>query len=102
MATLGRDDLFKALQSDRNVHDCHSGVVEYPNGVIVNILHSWVAPSKFNEEYTRIIGTKGGIDFNTGTFSYRPDQKRPDRVGHSHPGALDNTKALCSRRSSIP
>jgi myo-inositol 2-dehydrogenase / D-chiro-inositol 1-dehydrogenase len=91
-AALGRDDLFRSLQSDRNVHDYYSGVVEYPNGVIVNIIHSWVAPTKFNEEYTRIIGTKGGVDFNSGLFSYRPDQKRADRVGHSHPGVVDNTK----------
>ncbi len=89
---LGRDDLFRPLQSDRNVHDYYSGVVEYPNGVIVNIVHSWVAPTKFNEEYTRLVGTKGGVDFNAGIFSYRPDQKRDDRVGHSHPGAVDNTK----------
>lgn len=89
---LGRNDLFRALQSDRNVHDYYSGVVEYPNGVVVNILHSWVAPSKFNEEYTRLVGTKGGVDFNSGIFSYRPDLKRPDRVGHGHPGALDNTR----------
>ena len=89
---LGRDDLFKSLQSDRNVHDYYSGVVEYPNGVIVNILHSWVAPGKFNEEYTRLVGTKGGVDFNAGIFSYRPDQKRADRVGHAHPGAVDNTR----------
>ena len=89
---LGRNDLFRSLQSDRNVHDYYSGVVEYPNGVVVNILHSWVAPGKFNEEYTRLVGTKGGVDFNTGVFSYRPDLKRPDRVGHSHPGAVDNTK----------
>lgn len=89
---LGRDDLFRNLQSDRNVHDYYSGVVEYPNGVIVNIIHSWVAPTKFNEEYTRLVGTRGGVDFNAGIFSYRPDQKKPDRVGHSHPGNLDNTR----------
>jgi predicted dehydrogenase len=89
---LGRTDLFRALQSDRNVHDYYSGVVEYPNGVIVNILHSWVAPGKFNEESTRLVGTKGGVDFNSGIFSYRPDQKRADRVGHNHPGAVDNTR----------
>ncbi len=59
---------------------------------MVNILHSWVAPTKFNEEYTRLVGTKGGIDFNTGVFSYRPDLKKPDRVGHSHAGVVDNTK----------
>jgi predicted dehydrogenase len=89
---LGRDDLFRSVQSDRNVHDYYSGVVEYPNGVIVNIVHSWVAPTKFNEEYTRLVGTLGGVDFNAGVFSYRPDQKRGDRVGHSHPGAVDNTR----------
>lgn len=91
-AALGRDDLFRSLQSERNVHDYYSGVVEYPNGVVVNIIHSWVAPGKFNEEYTRLVGTKGGVDFNTGVFSYRPDQHRADRVGHSHPGAVDNTR----------
>jgi len=91
-AALGRDDLFRSLQSERNVHDYYSGVVEYPNGVIVNILHSWVAPEKFNEEYTRLVGTRGGVDFNAGVFSYRPDQKRADRVGHSHPGAVDSTR----------
>ncbi len=89
---LGRDNLFRSLQSDRNVHDYYSGVVEYPNGVVVNILHSWVAPNKFNEEYTRLVGTKGGIDFNTGVFSYRPDMRKADRVGHSHAGVVDNTK----------
>jgi predicted dehydrogenase len=88
-AALGRDDLFRAAQSDRNVHDYYSGVVEYPNGVIVNILHSWVAPGKFNEEYTRLVGTKGGVDFNSGAFSYRPDQRRADRPG---PDPVDNTR----------
>jgi myo-inositol 2-dehydrogenase / D-chiro-inositol 1-dehydrogenase len=47
--------------------------------VFVNIIHSWVAPNKFNEEYTRLVGTKGGVDFNSGTFSYRPELKKPDQ-----------------------
>ena len=55
--------------------------------------------NKFNEEYTRLVGTKGGIDFNTGVFSYRPDMKKADRVGHSYAGVVDNTK-LAWRRSS--
>ena len=76
---MGRNDLFRDRQSDRDVHDYYSGVVEYPGNVFVNIIHSWVAPTKFNEEYTRLIGTKGGVDFNSGTFSYRPDQKKPDQ-----------------------
>ena len=73
------------------MHDYYSGVVEYPGGVFVNIIHSWVAPTKFNEEYTRLIGTKGGVDFNSGVFSYRPDQKKQDRVGHSAAGEINNT-----------
>jgi predicted dehydrogenase len=76
---MGRNDLFRDRQPDRDVHDYYAGVVEYPGGVFVNIIHSWVAPNKFNEEYTRLIGTKGGVDFNSGTFSYRPELKKPDQ-----------------------
>ena len=72
-----------------------------PDGIFVNIMHSWVAPNKFNEEYTRLIGTKGGIDFNTGTFSYRPDQKKIDRPFGG--GELNNTLlALASVRPVGP
>jgi myo-inositol 2-dehydrogenase/D-chiro-inositol 1-dehydrogenase len=77
---MGRNDLFRDRQADRDVHDYYTGVVEYPGNVFVNIIHSWVAPTKFNEEYTRLIGTKGGVDFNSGTFSYRPDLKKADQV----------------------
>ncbi len=87
---FGRNDLFREHQADRDVHDYYSGVLEYENGVIVNIVHSWVPPTKFNEEYTRLIGTTGGIDFNSGTFSYRPDQNRPDRVAFEGPANVDN------------
>lgn len=98
---MGRTGLYKTQQSDRDVTDYYSAIVEYPNGVIVNILHSWVAPGQdgamkpaFNDEYTRLIGTEAGIDFNTGTFSYRRESGKPDRVGHSHTGDIQNTK-LC-------
>jgi myo-inositol 2-dehydrogenase/D-chiro-inositol 1-dehydrogenase len=87
---FGRNDLFREHQAERNVHDYYSGVLEYENGVIVNIVHSWVPPTKFNEEYTRLIGTTGGIDFNSGMISYRPDQNRPDRAAFAGPANLDN------------
>ncbi|MBL8890280.1 MAG: Gfo/Idh/MocA family oxidoreductase [Planctomycetaceae bacterium] len=87
---FGRNDLFREHQSDRDVHDYYSGVLEYENGVIVNIIHSWVPPTKFNEEHTRLIGTLGGIDFNSGTLSYRPNQNRPDRLAFDGPANLDN------------
>jgi myo-inositol 2-dehydrogenase / D-chiro-inositol 1-dehydrogenase len=88
---IGRDDLFRDRQPDRNVHDYYAGVVQYPNGVLVSITHSWIAASKFNDEYTRLMGTRGGIDFNTGLFSYRPDLKKADRTGHSYTGDINNT-----------
>jgi predicted dehydrogenase len=90
---LGRNDLFRnspvvsdqdrkvrVLQPDRDVHDYYSAVVEYENGVLVNILHSWISPPLLSGEFTRIVGTRGGVDFNQGTFSYRPDQQREDRT----------------------
>lgn len=88
---MGHDDLFREKQPDRNVHDYYAGVVQYSNGVIVNIVHSWVVGAKFNEEHTRLTGVAGGIDFNTGTFTYRPDSNKPDRVGHSYQGDINST-----------
>jgi predicted dehydrogenase len=93
---LGRSDLFrgepvvvdtlckiKAVQPDRDITDYYSGAVQFENGVIVSIVHSWAAPDRFNEEYTRLIGTRGGVDINSGTFSYRRDLNLPDRPGVS-------------------
>ena len=47
---------------------------------------------KFNQEFTHLIGTKGGIDFNNGIFSYRPKLKKKDHVGHTHKGDINSTK----------
>ena len=95
---LGRAGLYQENQPDRDVTDFYTAIVEYANGVIINILHSWVAPGQsgafnraFNDEYTRLVGTDAGIDFNTGTFSYRRELNKPDRVGHSHTGQIDST-----------
>jgi predicted dehydrogenase len=91
---MGRADLFRgepvrvdtvcnimAVQPERDVHDYYSGVMQYENGVIVNILHSWISPDKMGEEYTRLVGTRGGVDINTGRFSYRPKLKLKAKDG---------------------
>ncbi len=95
---LGRAGLYAKDQPDRDVTDYYSALVEYENGVIVNILHSWVAPGQsgaynrsFNDEYTRLIGTRAGIDFNSGTLSYRKELNLPDRIAHTTTGTIDNT-----------
>lgn len=96
---LGRSGLYRDKQPDRDVTDYYTAIVEYGNGVIVNILHSWVAPGlsgkalpTFNEEFTKLIGTEGGIDFNSGTFSYRKEVGKEDRIGHSYTGEIDSTQ----------
>ena len=88
---LGMDKFFKNLQPDRNVHDYYSGVLEYENGVVVNIIHSWVPPRMFDKEYSYLIGTKGGVDFNSGKFSYRGNEKE-DRMGFTGDPNIDNTE----------
>lgn len=95
---MGRGGLYSEKQPDRDVTDYYSALVEYENGVIVNILHSWVAPGQsaaynkaFNDEYTRLIGTRAGIDFNSGTLSYRKELNLPDRTAHTTTGSIDNT-----------
>jgi myo-inositol 2-dehydrogenase / D-chiro-inositol 1-dehydrogenase len=88
---LGMDKFFKDAQPDRNVHDYYSGVLEYENGVVVNIVHSWLPPRLFDREYSWLIGTKGGVDFNSGKFSYRGNEKE-DRLGYTGDANIDNTK----------
>jgi hypothetical protein len=79
------------------VTDYHSAIVEHPNGLIVNIVHSWVMPeqarkglSAFIFEHTQLIGATAGIDLNSGTLSYRKEVNKPDqRVA----GEFDSTEA---------
>lgn len=89
---MGRDDRFRDKQPDRNVHDYYSGVLEYENGVIVNIIHSRVAPGGIDREYTQLIGAKGGIDFNPGSVTFRREDGRPPRSLGKEAGAYDNTQ----------
>lgn len=96
---LGRGGLYRAEQPDRDVTDYYSALVEYENGVIVNMLHSWVAPGQvgafnraFNDEFTRLIGTRAGIDFNSGVFSYRREFNKPDKKGHHHEGEINGSQ----------
>jgi predicted dehydrogenase len=89
---MGQDGLFrgepvtidsvcntKAVQPDRDVTDYYSGAIQFENGFHVSIVHSWESPDQFNEEYTRLIGTRGGVDINSGTFTFRRDLKLPTR-----------------------
>ncbi len=74
---MGRRDVFTANEPDRDVTDYYSALIEYPNGVIVNWLHSWVCPAHgtFNKNQMHFMGRKGGVDVYNGNIEYM-DRRR--------------------------
>jgi predicted dehydrogenase len=88
---LGRNDLFRDRQPDRNVHDYYSAVVEYENGVIVNLTHSWVVADKFGEERLRLSGAIGSLDFDSGLMSFRKGTGQPERIVPGFRSGINNT-----------
>lgn len=68
----GRTDVFTEGEPDRDVTDYYSALIEYPGGVIVNWLHSWLCPAggKFNRNTMQFMGRKGGVDVNDGQIEY--------------------------------
>jgi predicted dehydrogenase len=103
---MGRSGFFTDQQPDRDVHDYYSGVLEYENGLIVNIVHSWVSPPGLDREYTQLVGEQGGIDFNTGVVTYRKSTGKPERKVGPEKGPDNTTLAfqafLRSVRERIP
>jgi predicted dehydrogenase len=88
---MGRNDLFRDRQRDRDVHDYYAGMLEYPGGVFVNVLHSWVAGNSFNKNYTRLFGTDATIDFKAGTFSYRPRLDKGNKRAYERDGETNSS-----------
>ena len=74
----GRRDIFTANEPDRDVTDYYSAILEYPGGVIVNWLHSWVAPpgGTFDKHTCQVIGRKAAVDLYGGKVEFL-DRKTP-------------------------
>lgn len=98
---MGRSGFFTDQQPDRNVHDYYSGVLEYENGLIVNIVHSWVAPPGLDREYTQLVGEQGGIDFNTGAITYRKSTGKAERKVGAEAGPDSTTLAFAAFLRSV-
>ncbi len=106
---LGRRDVFKDLQPDRDVTDHYSVHLEWPDGFHLSFVQSWVDPADdaFTGNTQRVLGTAGGLDFGTGTATFR-DRSRPRQS--IHPGNLPDTRfalqnfleALRTENSSPP
>ena len=69
----GRRDLFAATQPDRDVTDDYAVHLEWTDGFRVSFAQSWVAPADdaFTGITQRITGERGGLDFTTGSTTFR-------------------------------
>ncbi len=87
----GRRDLFADLQPSRDVTDDYAVQLEWPDGFHLSFAQSWVAPA--DEAFTgvtqRVTGQLGGLDFSTGSVTYR-EKSRPRQA--IHPGPRPDTR----------
>lgn len=95
---MGRRDIFKEMDPQRDVTDFYFAHIEYPDNFLVDFEHSWFCPHKdkfrdsgegyFTGVFERAAGHQGGLDFGTGTFFPRnPKDKKftiqPDEPDHT-------------------
>ncbi len=74
----GRRDLFAATQPARDVTDDYAVNLEWADGFRVAFAQSWVAPADdaFTGITQRVTGERGGLDFGTGSVTFR-DKSKP-------------------------
>jgi len=84
---IGRRDVFRDMDPDRDVTDFYYAYLEYSGGLKVDFQHSWICPkvdpgSKFSGVFERVAGKKGGILLDEGIIlprdkgevvKYKPD-----------------------------
>jgi len=106
---IGRRDLFKDMDPQRDVTDFYFAHLEFPNGFIVDFEHSWICPNKDDGKFTgvfeRVAGKKSGIALEEGKI-YPRDEKA--EVIQIEGGAGDRTQPSvdaffnCLRTGSKP
>lgn len=85
---IGRRDLFREMDPDRDVTDFYFAHIEYPNGLVLDFEHSWICPhkddGKFSGVFERAGGTKAGLSLGLyppdATFYYRDNEKEPTKL----------------------
>lgn len=86
---VGRQDVYKDLDAERDVTDFYFAHLEFPGKFFVDFEHSWICPkkdpsSRFSGVFERIAGKKGGILLDEGVVlpregngeiqTYRPEE----------------------------
>ena len=87
----GRRDLFADVQPARDVTDDYSVQLEWDDGFHVSFTQSWVAPADdaFTGVTQRVLGQLGGLDFSTGSVTYREKSRGRQSI---HPGPQPDTR----------
>lgn len=81
---VGRRDVFKDMDPQRDVTDYYIAHIVYKCGLNVDFEHSWICPHKDKEQFTgvfeRFAGTKGGITFGDGWMYWRDPSMEPEQI----------------------
>jgi predicted dehydrogenase len=102
----GRRDLFAATQPARDVTDHYTVTLEWADGFHLAFVHSWVDPADdaFTGSWQRVVGTRGGLDLNTGvaTFRERGQTRRTLGVGQGPDAATGLPEFVAAVRAGTP
>ncbi|GMU23060.1 MAG: hypothetical protein AMXMBFR13_31430 [Phycisphaerae bacterium] len=97
---MGRSDLYRDGEPDRNVTDYYAAIIEYPKNFIVHYAHGWLSPDGFHEFAQKAIGTKGAIEIGGGRIALL-DKKAPQPEPLTAKGGDDTHEALLAFTKSI-
>ncbi len=97
----GRRGLFAGIDPLRDVTDHYSVELEWADGFRASFIQSWIAPADegFTGSTLRILGEQGGLDFTTGTLTFR-DRSLTRQTIQSGPQA-DSRMALEAFLASV-
>lgn len=81
---VGRRDVFKEMDPQRDVTDYYVAHLVYKSGLTVDFEHSWICPHKDDGKFTgvfeRFAGSKGGISFGEGSMYWRDPSMPPEQI----------------------
>lgn len=80
---LGRRDLFRDVQPDRDVTDHYAVTLEWADGFHLQFNQSWIDPADdaFTGAWQKVVGTAGGLDLSTGVATFRDRGKSRRTLG---------------------
>jgi predicted dehydrogenase len=89
----GRTDIFTEGEPDRDVHDDYAAIIQWPKGVQVDWLHTWLCPKgkAFSRSYIQVVGRKGTIDLLSGEVEYMDPGRAAEKI-RADEGNVDMTR----------